>query len=319
MRMTQLAGRQVSVLAIGSSYFGGDCPEGKAWEILDKYAEEGGTLIDTARVYGRMSEDIPGAAEQVIGRWLAKRSDAGRFFISSKGGHPSVRSMDKPRLDRDSLAYDVRASLDGLGVPSDIYWLHRDDRSRPVGDIVESMNLFLEEGYFRTFGASNRDPDRIEEANAYAAAHGTRGFSGTQVQFSLAHARKLPDPTCRMMTGEVFRHTMAEGIFCFAYSSQAKALFTVLAQKGEEGLSPKARERYLTDGNRRIFRTLTRLSEEKGVPVSALSLAWLTSQPFPVFPIVGASRPEQLDGLSLAGDVTLTESERKELRDMEAE
>ena len=41
-----------SVIALGSSEFGGTCPQEKAFDLLDAYAAIGGNFIDTARVYG---------------------------------------------------------------------------------------------------------------------------------------------------------------------------------------------------------------------------------------------------------------------------
>ena len=52
MRKQAFGDYQVSVIGLGSTDFGGRCPEGQAWEFMDAYAALGGNFIDTAHVYG---------------------------------------------------------------------------------------------------------------------------------------------------------------------------------------------------------------------------------------------------------------------------
>lgn len=49
-----------------------------------------------------------------------------------------------------------------------------------------------------------------------------------------------------------------------------------------------------------------------------VALAWLTAQPFPTFPLAGASRVEHVEALREAGDAVLTEEQRDYLRRMTA-
>ena len=53
--------------------------------------------------------------------------------------------------------------------------------------------------------------------------------------------------------------------------------------------------------------------------VGSVALAWLTAQPFPTFPLVGASRVEHVEALREAGDAALTEKQRDFLRRVAAE
>ena len=50
----------------------------------------------------------------------------------------------------------------------DIYVLHRDDPSLPVGPIVEVLNEHHAAGRIKAFGGSNWHHTRIQEANEYA-------------------------------------------------------------------------------------------------------------------------------------------------------
>ena len=51
----------------------------------------------------------------------------------------------------------------------------------------------------------------------------------------------------------------------------------------------------------------------------SVALAWLTAQPFPTFPLAGASRMEHVEALREAGDAVLTEKQRDFLRRVAAE
>ena len=98
------------------------------------------------------------------------------------------------------------------------------------------------------------------------------------------------------------------------FSSQAKGFFAKLDALGEAGLPDKARRRFLYPENLEVYARLKELRERTGLSVGALALAWLTSQDFPVFPIVGASSPEQALALKEAGDAVLSAKEREWLR-----
>ena len=202
MRYRDFLGRKTSVLCMGSVGLGFDFSQKQTNEILDAYVNLGGNFIDTARVYGDFAGGVCGVSERAIGNWLAARHNREKMILGTKGGHPELSTMNVGRLDRENLSADIRRSLDDLMVDQvDIYWLHRDDVSRPVGDILETLNGFLQAGYTRFIGVSNWTTARIREANAYAAAHGMTGFCANQPQFSLARQEVVEDPHCARWIG----------------------------------------------------------------------------------------------------------------------
>ena len=75
---------------------------------------------------------------------------------------------------------------DVLGGPIDLYLLHRDDPSVPVGTIIECLTALREAGLLRAYGTSNWTTERIDEANVWAAAHGLEGFCVSSQHLSLA-------------------------------------------------------------------------------------------------------------------------------------
>lgn len=315
MRYRDFLGRKTSVLCLGTVGLGFDFSQKQSNEILDAYVELGGNFLDTARVYGDFAGGVCGISERAVGNWLAARRNREQIIVGTKGGHPELSAMNVGRLDRENLSDDIRRSLDDLMVDQvDIYWLHRDDVSRPVGEILETLNGFLQAGYTRFIGVSNWTTARIREANAYAAAHGMTGFCANQPQFSLARQEVMTDPTLYQMDREMYEFHVETGMPCVPFSSQAKGFFIKLHDGAE--ISDGAKRRFDSPGNRAIYARLLALSEETGYSVGALSLAYLTCNRFDIFPIVGVSRLSQVEFLREAGDARISLEQAVSLREV---
>ena len=310
MRYRDFGGKQTAVVALGSTDFGGTVPEGRCREFLDAYESIGGNFLDTARVYGDFIGRRLGESEKVIGRWLSGR-DRERFFLSTKGGHPDMDHMDVGRLSRAEIEDDFRRSLDNLRTDYvDIYWLHRDDLTRPVEDILETLNGLLESGGTHMIGVSNWSPRRIREANACAAAHGLHPLDANQPRFSLARQATVEDPTLYPMDTETYRMHLETGMPLVPFSSQAKGFFTKLHDLGPEGLPEKARRRFYTPENLETYQRVLKVCADTGLSVGAVALAYLTCQPFPTFPLAGVSRVSQVLALNEAADAVITDAQR---------
>ena len=315
MRYRDFLGRKTSVLCLGTVGLGFDFSQKQSNEILDAYVELGGNFLDTARVYGDFAGGVCGISERAVGNWLAARRNREQIIVGTKGGHPELSAMNVGRLDRENLSDDIRRSLDDLMVDQvDIYWLHRDDVSRPVGEILETLNGFLQAGYTRFIGVSNWTTARIREANAYAAAHGMMGFCANQPQFSLARQEVMTDPTLYQMDREMYEFHVETGMPCVSFSSQAKGFFIKLHDGAK--ISDGAKRRFDSPGNRAIYARLLALSEETGYSVGALSLAYLTCNRFDIFPIVGVSRLSQVEFLREAGDARISLEQAVSLREV---
>lgn len=307
MRKRSFCGREASVIALGTMDFGGKIEESRAVEYMDAYLDMGGNLIDTARVYGDFVLKKQELSEQVIGRWISARRNRSEIILSTKGAHPEMHTMHTGRLSHEEILSDASRSLDNLQTERvDIYWLHRDDPSRPVGDIMETLTDLVERGMTAYTGVSNWKLERIREANEYAAAHSLVGIYANQPQFSLARQMVVEDDTLVQMDAEMYRAHIASQMPCMAFSSQAKGFMTKMAQQGENALSDKAKRRYYYPENLRTLEIAKQIAKETGLSVNAVALAYLTSQPFPVFPIAGMSRMEHVEALKEAGDAVLT-------------
>ena len=315
MRKRYFGDRLTSVIGLGTADFGGKCPESRGREILDTYWKQGGNFIDTARVYGDFVTPRNGESEKVVGRWIHDRHCREQVFLSTKGGHPRLSSMHIPRLSREEVRGDLEDSLQDLGTDYvDIFWLHRDDETRPVGDIMETLHSLKEDGLTRLVGVSNWRTDRIEAANSYASAHGLTPIFANQVQFSLARQRAFQDPTLITMDQAMYQMHERTGMTCCCFSSQARGFFLKLERDGIYDLPQGLMQEYLCPENLAIYERLKKMQASLKKPVEVLSLAFLTSQPFPTFPLVGASRPEQLMKLLAASELILTQRQCRYLR-----
>ena len=317
MRKQLFGAYPVSVIGFGTAEFVGRHPESLARELMDAYVSIGGNFIDAARVYGDFATPRNGESEKIIGRWMAERGNRDRIFLSTKGGHPPFADMHRSRLSPEEIRNDMADSLEDLQTDHvEIYWLHRDDETRPVGGILETLQGLVEKGFARMAGVSNWKPERIREANAYAEAHGLIRLAANQPQFSLARQVSVPDHTTRGMDAGTWKMHAETGMTCCCFTSQAHGYFTRLDRQGEGSLPESLRREFDCPENRATLERIRAVREETGLSVGSIALAWLISQPFPVFPLAGASRAEHVEALREAGDAMLTDRQRDLLRSM---
>lgn len=298
---------QVSAISMGTAEMGATIDRATSFRILDRYIELGGNIIDTAHIY---SDWIPGEksrSEKLIGAWLKESKLARSAIIATKGGHPEIGSL-VPRLSKQELLQDIEQSLTFLGIDCiDLYWLHRDDRNMPVADILETLNEQVQAGKIRYFACSNWKIDRIEEAAEYARNHGLKSFVGSQISWNLAVTNEgtVSDPTLVAMDAESQRYYSQSALSIWAYSSQANGLFAKIAQSGLESLKPGLVKKYINPLTLTRYERAKELAEQLSVSITAVIIAYLSSQPFPTIPIIGCRSLAQLEESMEAGDVAL--------------
>ena len=271
--------RELSRLVLGTMVLSTSEIEAGA-EVLDEYVRRGGNVIDTARVYG------DGESERALGMWLERRREwRERLVVVTKGAHPED---GRKRVTVDDITRDLSESVERLGGPVELYLLHRDDPSVPVGPIVECLNGHREAGLIRAFGTSNWTTTRIDEANAFAAAHGLEGFCISSQHLSLATQNEEHWPDTRSACDPALHdwHVRTQTPL-LAWSSLARGYF---AGRDDEDVgrvydSPANRER-----RRRARETGRRI----GRSASQVALAWVLHQPYPVYAAFGARTPQQV-------------------------
>ena len=122
-------GKPVARVVQGTAMIRAD-EEENAFALLDEVFEGGGTAFDTAHQYAN------GDAERVFGRWVCKRGVRDEVGVVGKGAH---HSRDRDRVNPFDITADPHDSLARVGFDHiDLYLLHRDDPSVPVGLIIET-------------------------------------------------------------------------------------------------------------------------------------------------------------------------------------
>lgn len=289
MKIKQLGNTELycSEVIIGTDYYGESTSKEEAYNYLDYYIGMGGNTIDTARMY------TAGKSETVIGEYLSERKLRDKIIISTKCAHPLLGNMQQNRLSKEEIQSDIEKSLTALRTDHiDLLWLHRDDRSLPVGPIVETLNDQVKKGNILYFGASNWCGERIAEANKYASEHGLMGMCSSQIQWSAAVPARNYDPTLVTMDQTEFDFYRSSKIPVFAFSAQGKGFFE---KYDKNDLSPKAKDRFLCDANIERYQTIKRISDETGYSISSVVLSYLTkNDEFGTFPIINCSKLSQL-------------------------
>lgn len=309
---------EVSELCLGTNQFGTGVETGVAEEILDRFVACGGNFLDTAHSYGDWVPSAPrSASERVLGRWLSKRDRRG-LVVATKGCEFDYRAGDFAlRVTPAQLDGDLRESLDCLGLDQiDLYWLHRDDPSQPVEAIVDALIEQQRAGRIRHFGCSNWSVARIEAAQRHARSRGHAGFAACQPMWGLA----VPDRAAmqRYSPGgyyeDGYRALHQAGMAMIPYSGQSRGFFSKLAAGGDSGLAADVAALYLSDANRRKLPVIEKVAARHGRSINDVVLAYLLSQPLPTLPIVGASRPEQVEQSVRACSLRLDAKELEALR-----
>jgi aryl-alcohol dehydrogenase-like predicted oxidoreductase len=265
-----------------------------SFALLDAVYDQGVTAFDTARQYGFGNE-------AVVGSWVRERGLRDQVVIIGKGAH---HSAERNRVTPQDIADDLHESLRQFGFDTiDLYLLHRDDQSVPVGPIVEALNEHLQAGKIRAFGGSNWSHERIAEANAYAAAHRLTPFAATSPQFSLVEQVDAPWPGCISIggvSGAAAREWyQANQMPIFSWSSLAGGFLSGAFSRESDGpLPPEAAERtrraYGSEANYERLNRARSLGTELELTVPQIALAYALSQPLNLFTITGGESREEV-------------------------
>jgi len=122
--------------------------------IIDAFFAAGGTVVDTAYVYGK------GEIDRLLGKWINGRGVREQIVVIAKGAHT-------PHCRPDANAPQLEESLNRMQTDhADLYFLHRDNPSVPAGEFVDVLHELVIAGRIRKFGGSNWTIARIDEANA---------------------------------------------------------------------------------------------------------------------------------------------------------
>lgn len=285
MNYIKIGDMNLSQIVLGTEGYDERIDRNTAYNLMDTYLENGGNVIDTARLYNG------GKSEVLIGDYLKGKRD--KVYISTKCAHPvTLADLSHVRLSKEEIEDDVAQSLKALKTDYiDILWLHRDDPKKCVGPIIDTLNSLVKAGKIRYFGASNWSYDRIMQANEYAKDTNQTGFCASQALYNLATRSCVWDEKLAYIEDDKEKYDN-DTLPVFAFSSQAKGFFEKYAQ-GQ--LSEKAKQRYLNEGSIKTFEEIKARSEKENKTISSVALEMLCERSnFDVLPIIGPSRLSQL-------------------------
>lgn len=266
----------------------------ESFALLDAVYEMGCSTFDMAHGYGN------GTVERAFGQWMKARGNRDELIILTKGAH---HNRDRERVTPYDIEADIHDSMARLGTDFfDLYILHRDDPSKPVGPIVEVLNRYKEEGIIGVYGGSNWSAERIKEANAYASANGMAPFKVSSPNFSLAVQTKPPWPNCISISGPEWAEDRAwyleTNMPLFTWSSLAGGFFSGRLNRNnldsfEEYLDKLAVEVYASEENFQKLDRVQELAEEKGLSIPQIATAYVMNHPLNIFALVGCRTPDE--------------------------
>jgi aryl-alcohol dehydrogenase (NADP+) len=299
-------GLRVSRLCLGTMTFGLQCDEAASVAILDRAAAAGVTFLDTADVYplgGGL--DTVGRTEEILGRWLrGRRHDV---VVATKCfGAMSARPWDRG-ASRKHILDAIEGSLRRLDTDYvDLYQLHHPDPGTPIDETLGALDDLVRAGKARYVGCSNFPAWQVARALGRSEVLGAARFAPVQPRYNLLF---------RQVERELLPLAEAEGLGVIPYNPLAGGF---LSGKHRREAGPTAgtrftlgtaagryQERYWHEREFATVEALGPLAREAGMPLVRLAVAWVLAHGAITAPIVGASRPEQLDDVLPAAEKEL--------------
>jgi aryl-alcohol dehydrogenase-like predicted oxidoreductase len=259
--------------------------------------DRGINWIDTAPAYGL------GRAETIVGRALGSLPAGDRPLVFTKCGlvwKPGSRTVENS-LSPESIRRECDESLGRLGCERldllQAHWPTWDDT--PIEESWGTMADLVTEGKVRHIGLSNFGVDDLARCEA------VRHVDTYQPELNLIARSVAGDalPWCGQHgTGVIVYSPMRSGLLTGAFTAERVA---ALPDDDWRKHNPDFTEPDLTR-NLALVDRLAVIAERLGTTLPELSVAWSTSWSEVDGAIVGARRPEQIDGWIGAADVALT-------------
>jgi aryl-alcohol dehydrogenase-like predicted oxidoreductase len=285
-------GLQVSEVCLGTMSFGGRTDEETSHRMLDRFVEAGGTFIDTADVYGA------GASEEIVGRWLARRS-RDDLVIATKAYGTMGPNPNDGGAGRKHLLAAVEASLRRLRTDYlDLYQIHVFDDATPLEETLSTLDGLVRAGKVRFLGASNYTGWQLQKSVDLSRRHGWEPFTCLQPLYNLLDREAEWDlvPVCRNEgVGIIPWSPLRGGWLSGRYRRGMAAAPAGSNVDAAGGGWPEAWETYATERTWDVVDALVEVAGATGRSPAEVALRWLMQRPGVTAPIIGARTPEQLE------------------------
>ena len=294
--------------------FGLQCDETTSAAIMDRAADGGITFFDTADVYplgGGLS--TVGRTEEIVGEWLRGKRE--KFVVATKCVGRTGPAAWEQGSSRKHVLAAVEGSLRRLGTDYiDLYQLHAPDPSTPIDETLGALDDLVHAGKVRYVGCSNFLAYQVARALGRSEARGLVRFDSVQPRYNLLF---------RQIERELLPLCTEEGLAVIPYNPIAGGLLSGkhnAARPPTEGTrftlgnaADNYQNRYWHDQEFATVEELRKIAEREGVPLVTLAVAWVLAHPAVTAPIVGASRPDQLEASLAAAEFTLSTELKDEL------
>jgi aryl-alcohol dehydrogenase-like predicted oxidoreductase len=307
-------GLRVSEYALGTGNFGtawaSGADESSARAIFDRFAEAGGTFLDTAAMYQG------GQSESMLGDMLTSTRE--EFVVSSKYGlgDPESSARANNGVSRKAMISSVGASLRRLGTDYlDVFWVHFPDAFTPTDEILRGLDDLVTAGKIHHGALSNFPAWRVALAAREADLRSWAPVVAIQTEYSLAE---------RGAENELLPMAEALGLGVNLWSPLAGGLLTGKYRDGGEGRKSDP-SRWVADSSGQtaaVIDAVVSVAAETGSSAAQVSMAWLRERgnrsATAVVPIIGPRTMAQLEDYLGALDVALTPAQYDRLDQVSA-
>lgn len=315
-------GLHVSPLCLGTMTFGYQCDDDTSFAIMDAAYDAGITFFDTADVYplGGPVETL-GRTEELIGQWM-QRGDRTRddIVLATKCfGRSGPQQWDRGN-SRKNIVRAIDASLRRLDTDYvDLYQIHFYDPNVHIDETLSAMEDLVRSGKVRYIGCSNTMAYQLARAVGRSELHGISRFESVQPRYNMLFRENEREllPFCDEEDIAVIPYNpLAGGMLTGKHRSGAPTEGTRFTLGKSQELY---RERYWHDRMFESVEEIRSVAEDAGTPMTTLALQWVLANPAITAPIVGASRPEQLEASVAAVGSPLEAEIKARLDDITAE
>jgi aryl-alcohol dehydrogenase-like predicted oxidoreductase len=297
-------GLRVSRLCLGTMNFGPQTSEPDSHQILDQALAAGINFIDTANVYGWKTGE--GVTEKIVGRWLAlgggrrEKTVLATKLYGGMGAWPNQTFLSALAIRQQCDASLKRLQTDYI----DLYQMHHIDRDAPWEELWEAFDVLKTQGKILYVGSSNFPGWGITQANERARQRHSLGLVSEQSYYNLMR---------RTIELEVIPACEQYGVGLIPWSPLNRGLLGGILRKQKEGRSADENTQRTLEQNRPAIEAYEAFCDELGKNPADVGLAWLLAQPAVTAPIVGPRTSEQLSSALAALEVTLGDTELKQL------
>ncbi len=298
------SGLKVSALAFGTDLFGSKIDEATCFSLLDSFAEQGGTLLDTGNFYASWLPGFQGGeSESVLGRWMKSRQNRTELVLATKLGfdYPgSAGGLSETEIERECDKSLRRLQTETL----DLYYAHRDDRATPLEETMQAFDRLIKKGKVRAIGASNLALWRIAEANAISRMNGWTGYSVVEQRYTYLQPRPRADFGPQIFISDDLKDfATAHSIALIGYSILLRGAYT----RSDREMPAQ----FAGAENTSRLNALRLVAQQLGCSPNQVVIAWMRHSKPSILPIVAASRIEQLTENIDALNLSLSEEQLK--------